>query len=163
MKRIYLSLLMFVALVGNFMATAQRADYNVIPLPKEVKADSVQSFVLREGMGIYFDATNPENIRNAQFLCTLFQAGPFLTAPHDQIMHILKVRLVLQQCQGLKMSNMVLVLGHFRHGQDQEIFLLEAQFLPLFPVNFRICMEFRSIDADAGNVFDPFCPHPFLL
>ena len=69
MKRIYLSLLMFVALVGNFMATAQRADYNVIPLPKEVKADSVQSFVLREGMGIYFDATNPENIRNAQFLC----------------------------------------------------------------------------------------------
>ena len=69
MKRIYLSLLMFVALAGNFMATAQRADYNVIPLPKEVKADSVQSFVLREGMGIYFDATNPENIRNAQFLC----------------------------------------------------------------------------------------------
>ena len=69
MKRIYLSLLMFVALAGNFMVTAQRADYNVIPLPKEVKADSVQSFVLREGMGIYFDATNPENIRNAQFLC----------------------------------------------------------------------------------------------
>ena len=69
MKRIYLTLLMFVALAGNFMATAQRADYNVIPLPKEVKADSVQSFVLREGMGVYFDATTPENIRNAQFLC----------------------------------------------------------------------------------------------
>ena len=69
MKRIYLTLLMFVALTGNFMATAQRADYNVIPLPKEVKADSVQSFVLREGMGVYFDATTPENIRNAQFLC----------------------------------------------------------------------------------------------
>ena len=67
MKRFFLTAVMFVALASNFMA--QRADYNVIPLPKEVKTDSVHSFVLREGMGVYFDATNPEMIRNAQFLC----------------------------------------------------------------------------------------------
>ena len=69
MKKIFLSLLMFVALAGNFMATAQRADYNVIPLPKEVETDSVKSFVLRDGMGVYFDASDAEMIRNAQFLC----------------------------------------------------------------------------------------------
>ena len=48
---------------------AQRADYNVIPLPKEVKSDSVQMFTLRQGMGVAFDATNPEVYRNVQFLC----------------------------------------------------------------------------------------------
>ena len=69
MKKIFLSLLMFVALAGNFMATAQRADYNVIPLPKEVETDSVKSFVLRDGMGVHFDASDAEMIRNAQFLC----------------------------------------------------------------------------------------------
>ena len=69
MKKIFLSLLMFVALAGNFMVTAQRADYNVIPLPKEVETDSVKSFVLRDGMGVYFDASDAEMIRNAQFLC----------------------------------------------------------------------------------------------
>lgn len=47
----------------------QRADYNVIPLPKEVKADSKQMFILRKGMGVAFDATNPEIYRNVQFLC----------------------------------------------------------------------------------------------
>ena len=69
MKKIFLSLLMFVALAGNFMVTAQRADYNVIPLPKEVETDSVKSFVLRDGMGVHFDASDAEMIRNAQFLC----------------------------------------------------------------------------------------------
>ena len=48
---------------------AQRADYNVIPLPKEVNSDSTQTFILRNGMGIAFDAANPEIYRNAQFLC----------------------------------------------------------------------------------------------
>ena len=47
----------------------QRADYNVIPLPKEVKADTEQVFTLRKGMGVAFDATNPEIYRNVQFLC----------------------------------------------------------------------------------------------
>ena len=69
MKRFFLTALMFVTLAGNFMAMAQRADYNVIPLPKEVETDSVKSFVLRDGMGVYFDASDAEMIRNAQFLC----------------------------------------------------------------------------------------------
>ena len=87
MKKIFLSLFMFVALAGNFMATAQRADYNVIPLPKEVVTDSVKSFVLRDGMGVYFDATDAEMIRNAQFLCEWVKemTGIELTlAPQDK-------------------------------------------------------------------------------
>jgi len=49
-------------------ADAQRADYRIIPLPKSVQTDTAQVFTLRSGMGIAFDATNPETTRNAQFL-----------------------------------------------------------------------------------------------
>ena len=56
-------------LTGNSIINAQRADFNVIPMPKEVKVDSVQMFILRQGMGVSFDASNPEIYRNVQFLC----------------------------------------------------------------------------------------------
>ena len=49
-------------------ASAQRADYNIIPLPREVKADTTQQFTLRSGMGIAFDNSNEENARIAAFL-----------------------------------------------------------------------------------------------
>ena len=45
--------------------------YNIIPLPKEVKltgTNSFQSFVIKEGMGISYDASNAECTRIAQFL-----------------------------------------------------------------------------------------------
>lgn len=49
-------------------AWAQRANYNIIPLPKEVKADTTQFFMLKSGMGIAYDESNAENVRIAQFL-----------------------------------------------------------------------------------------------
>ena len=64
-----LSFFLFIALViaGTFSANAQRAEYDVIPLPKEVKVDSANVFVLKNGMGVSFDASNEEVYRNVLF------------------------------------------------------------------------------------------------
>lgn len=64
-----LSFFLFIALViaGTLSANAQRAEYNVIPLPKEVKVDSANVFVLKNGMGVSFDASNEEVYRNVLF------------------------------------------------------------------------------------------------
>ena len=67
MKKFYLSFLMLLASVVGSAVMAQRANYDVIPLPKEVKMDSVNVFTLRQGMGIAFDASNEEVYRNVQF------------------------------------------------------------------------------------------------
>ncbi|MBP5770607.1 MAG: beta-N-acetylhexosaminidase [Bacteroidaceae bacterium] len=48
---------------------AQRASYQIIPLPKEIRTDTTQVFTLCEGMGIGYDANNQEVARNAEFLC----------------------------------------------------------------------------------------------
>ncbi len=65
MKKILIALLLLGApLLGH----AQRADYRIIPLPKSVEQDTTQTFILRSGMGIAYDASNPETSRNAQFL-----------------------------------------------------------------------------------------------
>ena len=58
---------MLLASVVGSAVMAQRANYDVIPLPKEVKMDSVNVFTLRQGMGIAFDASNEEVYRNVQF------------------------------------------------------------------------------------------------
>ena len=44
MKKIFPLFLVLLALAGNAMAKTERADYDVIPLPKEVKEDSTQVF-----------------------------------------------------------------------------------------------------------------------
>ena len=64
-----LSFFLFIALViaGTLSANAQRAEYDVIPLPKEVKVDSANVFVLKNGMGVSFDASNDEVYRNVLF------------------------------------------------------------------------------------------------
>lgn len=46
---------------------AQRADYNIIPLPKQVEADTTQFFTLQSGMGIAYDVSNEEVARNVKF------------------------------------------------------------------------------------------------
>lgn len=51
------------------VAVAQKADYNVIPLPKEISVDTINTFTLRQGMGVAFDASNKEIYRNVLFLC----------------------------------------------------------------------------------------------
>ena len=60
---------LFIALViaSTLSASAQRAEYDVIPLPKEVKVDSANVFVLKNGMGVSFDAFNEEVYRNVLF------------------------------------------------------------------------------------------------
>lgn len=64
-----LSFFLFIALViaGTLSANAQRAEYDVIPLPKEVKVDSANVFVLKNGMGVSFDASDEEVYRNVLF------------------------------------------------------------------------------------------------
>ena len=64
-----LSFFLFIALViaSTLSASAQRAEYDVIPLPKEVKVDSANVFVLKNGMGVSFDASNEEVYRNVLF------------------------------------------------------------------------------------------------
>ena len=65
MKQIGLFILACIAAVSAY---AQRASYNIIPLPKEVKANTTQFFTLKGGMGIAYDEGNAENTRVAQFL-----------------------------------------------------------------------------------------------
>lgn len=67
MKKILTAIL---ALIACANVSAQQVDYNVIPMPKTVNVDGTQTFTLRTGMGIAYDAGNPEAARNAQFLRT---------------------------------------------------------------------------------------------
>ena len=57
MKR--LGLFVFVC-IAALTASAQKANYNIIPLPKEVKTDTTQQFTLKGGMGIAYDSSNTE-------------------------------------------------------------------------------------------------------
>ena len=56
-----------ISLVG-LSAEEDKVDYNVIPMPKEVVVDSTAEFVLKDGMGLAFDASDEEMYRNALFL-----------------------------------------------------------------------------------------------
>lgn len=69
-RKTSLLLLSFFILHHTFLtpAQAQRADYRIIPLPKTEVTDTTHCFVLSDGMGIAFDATQPEVARNAAFL-----------------------------------------------------------------------------------------------
>ncbi|MEE0985828.1 MAG: beta-N-acetylhexosaminidase [Bacteroidaceae bacterium] len=68
MKKLSFFLFVALAITGIFSANAQRAEYDVIPLPKEVKVDSANVFVLKNGMGVSFDASSEEIFRNVAFL-----------------------------------------------------------------------------------------------
>ena len=59
--------LTFVSLV-ELSAEVDKVDYHVIPMPKEVVMDSTAEFILKDGMGLAFDASDEEICRNAQFL-----------------------------------------------------------------------------------------------
>ena len=65
MKKI---LVMCFVACATMSAWAAPADYRIIPLPKSVQTDSTQYFNLSSGMGIAYDASDPEMARNAQFL-----------------------------------------------------------------------------------------------
>ena len=65
MKKFLFSVLFMCAAVSM---TAERADYRIIPLPKSLQTDSTQVFTLCSGMGIAYDAADPEVSRNVQVL-----------------------------------------------------------------------------------------------
>ena len=65
MKKI---LFILAAAFASMSAWSQTADYRIIPLPKSVATDTTQVFTLASGMGIAYDASDPEMARNAQFL-----------------------------------------------------------------------------------------------
>ena len=56
------------ACIAVLTLSAERADYNIIPLPKEVKTDTTQSLPLTSGTAISYDAANAECTRIALFL-----------------------------------------------------------------------------------------------
>ena len=68
MKRLFLTIFTFALLAVSYSASAQRASFDVIPMPKHVECDAEQAFVLQNGMGIAFDSSSEEIFRNAQFL-----------------------------------------------------------------------------------------------
>jgi hexosaminidase len=77
--------------VGINAATAQRADYRVIPLPTSIVADTTRAFALTDGMTVAYDSSNPAISRNAQFLKQWVEevAGVKLQlAPADKKAHI---------------------------------------------------------------------------
>ena len=68
MKKLSLFLFCIMAIISTLSANAQRVEYDVIPLPKEMKVDSANVFVLKNGMGVSFDASSEEIFRNVAFL-----------------------------------------------------------------------------------------------
>ncbi|MCR5179936.1 MAG: beta-N-acetylhexosaminidase [Bacteroidaceae bacterium] len=66
MKKSFLLIIMMVAACLSIRAA--RTDYRIIPQPKSVAVDSTQVFELRSGMGISYDASDPEVSRNVQML-----------------------------------------------------------------------------------------------
>lgn len=59
---------LFLCLLLSVSISAQRASFDIIPLPKEVKADTTRFYSLTDGMGIAYDASDNESARIAQFL-----------------------------------------------------------------------------------------------
>ena len=63
-KTVLFALFLVVALTSK----AWRASYDIIPLPREVKEDTTQTFNLADGMSIAYASENTEVARTAQFL-----------------------------------------------------------------------------------------------
>ena len=68
MKKIWFLFLFLSLSLVELSAEVAKVDYHVIPMPKEVIVDTSKVFVLRDGMGIAYDAADEEVCRNAQFL-----------------------------------------------------------------------------------------------
>ena len=60
--------ILLATLAFSFSLFAQKADYQIIPLPKVVKTDTTHEFTLREGMSIAYDNQNADCSRIALFL-----------------------------------------------------------------------------------------------
>ena len=61
MKKIGLLFLLLSVSLVELSAEVAKVDYQVIPMPKEVIVDSSKVFVLSDGMGLAFDASDEES------------------------------------------------------------------------------------------------------
>ena len=71
MKKLLVIILLAIATTAQSQtqrAEGAYADYCVVPLPTSIQTDTTQTFLLQSGMGIAFDASQPELQRNAAFL-----------------------------------------------------------------------------------------------
>lgn len=98
MKKLLFSLIGVVMLLGYSSVMAQQtANYQIIPLPKQIQEDPTQTFTLKSGMGIAFDVTNPEIARNVEFLRQWVEQSTgikLLATPNDK-------KAPIQICLGL--------------------------------------------------------------
>ena len=115
MKRLFLlsALLVF----SFYCASADElyeVNYNIIPLPKEVKTDPSKKvlFMLNEGMGISYDSNNAECTRIAQFLkeWTKEATGLALQLAPDDMYARIQLRLVSPAAPKGKKSKKPVVL-----------------------------------------------------
>ena len=88
-------------------ASAQRANYDVVPQPNSVRTDTAQVFTLRSGMGIAFDNNDAEMSRTAGFLCQWVEEATgirLMLTPDDKQAAI---RLALEAPAGRKVRKSV--------------------------------------------------------
>jgi len=106
MRSIFLTCIL---LAGMSWASAQRANYDVVPQPKSVRTDTTQVFTLRSGMGIAFDNNDAEMSRTAGFLCQWVEEATgirLMLTPDDKQAAI---RLALEAPTGRKVRKSVKV------------------------------------------------------
>jgi len=106
MRSIFLTCIL---LAGMSWASAQRANYDVVPQPKSVRTDTAQVFTLRSGMGIAFDNNDAEMSRTAGFLCQWVEEATgirLMLTPDDKQAAI---RLALEAPTGRKVRKSVKV------------------------------------------------------
>ena len=106
MRSIFLTCIL---LAGMSWASAQRANYDVVPQPKSVRTDTAQVFTLRSGMGIAFDNNDAEMSRTAGFLCQWVEEATgirLMLTPDDKQAAI---RLALEAPAGRKVRKSVKV------------------------------------------------------
>ena len=106
MRSIFLTCIL---LAGMSWASAQRANYDVVPQPNSVRTDTAQVFTLRSGMGIAFDNNDAEMSRTAGFLCQWVEEATgirLMLTPDDKQAAI---RLALEAPAGRKVRKSVMV------------------------------------------------------
>ena len=139
-------LLSFVCVSANEVTWA---NYNIIPLPKEVKLDpSHKMFHLKEGHGISYDANNTECTRIAQFLQQWVQETTgvnLLLTPDDKNAQI-KLRLVSPVTpKGKKNKKPVTLIEQQKESYTMKVSAAGIELMAFEPVGlFRAAQTLRK-------------------
>ena len=160
MKRL-LSLTTFLLL--TIYASAQRASYDIIPMPKEVKVDTMQLFAIPNGTGISYDQSNAECTRIAQFLKEWTKEATGLTlqlTPDDKGAQI-KLRLVSPAApKGKKSKKPVALTDQQKESYTLKVTEKGIELTAYEPVGlFRAAQTLRKslpVTKDAKKIEFPF-------